>query len=55
VWIHAISPDFVSIGADSKHSNLREPPSEKVVELVKKLRGFTDVRTKSNLKRIVDI
>jgi protein gp37 len=51
-WLIDIEPNFVSIGADSKGHGLPEPPKEKVVELVKKLNDFTEVRVKSNIKRI---
>lgn len=52
-WMELIQPKFVSIGADSKGHNLPEPPGEKVRELIKALREFTDVRIKENLKRIL--
>jgi len=52
-WLLDITPDFVSIGADSKHHHLPEPSEEKIVELVRLLQenGFY-VHLKKNLKRI---
>jgi len=52
-WIRSIKPDFVSIGADSKGHNLPEPSPEKVRELIKGLEKFTEVKIKSNLKRLM--
>lgn len=51
-WIRDIAPDFVSVGADSKEHNLPEPPVEKVTSLIEELKQFTEVRVKSNLKRL---
>jgi hypothetical protein len=51
-WIKTIQPDFVSIGADSKHHNLPEPSSEKVEELISSLQNITHVVIKDNLKRL---
>jgi DNA repair photolyase len=50
--IKEISPEFVSIGADSKNSNLPEPSKEKIEELIKELRNFTEVKLKYNLKKL---
>ena len=47
------SPDFVSIGADSKDHNLPEPSADKIHKLIKGLRKFTEVRLKSNLQRLL--
>jgi len=47
-----ISPDFVTIGADSKKTRLPEPSPKKIHDLVTRLRTFTDVRLKPNLKRL---
>ena len=52
-WIKVIQPDFVSIGADSKNNNLPEPPRQKVLDLIDELKKFTEVKVKSNLKRII--
>lgn len=46
-------PKFVSIGADSKGHHLPEPPREKIIELIKELKTFTEVREKPNLKRLM--
>jgi len=52
-WIKGIQPDFVSIGADSKGYGLPEPPRWKVLKLIDELKKFTEVKVKSNLKRII--
>lgn len=52
-WIKDIGPRFVSIGADSKGSNLPEPDPQKVKDLIEVLKKFTDVKIKSNLKRLL--
>lgn len=49
--IKITNPKFVSIGADSKHSNLVEPTGEKINLLIKKLLEFTEVKVKYNLER----
>ena len=51
-WIQDIKPDFVSIGADSKNNGLPEPSSNDVKQLIDALKQFTEVRVKSNLKRL---
>ena len=51
-WIKQITPEFVSIGADSKGHNLPEPSWDKVSLLVDKLKRFTEVKLKDNLKRL---
>lgn len=51
-WIKCIKPEWVNIGADSKGHNLPEPPPEKVKELIEELKGITEVKLKSNLKRL---
>jgi hypothetical protein len=48
-----IKPSFVTIGADSKNHNLSEPSREEIMELIKRLRKFTQVRTKPNLGRLL--
>jgi DNA repair photolyase len=47
------SPDWVNIGADSKHHNLPEPPKEKVIALIETLvtEGIK-ILNKSNLQRL---
>jgi len=52
-WMQQIAPKFISIGADSKNHNLPEPPREKVKELLKELRKFTQVKVKKNLDRLL--
>lgn len=47
------SPDFISIGADSKGSQLLEPNSVLIKELIERLKGFTEVRIKPNLERLL--
>jgi len=52
-WMEIISPEFISIGADSKGNKLPEPPAGKVKELIQELKKFTQVRIKHNLSRIL--
>lgn len=52
--IQSIDPVFVSIGADSCNCGLPEPSPEKVSLLISKLEGFTEVRVKDNLKRLLE-
>ena len=51
-WIKDISPEFVSIGADSKGHNLPEPKPEKLKLLIGGLQKITEVKLKDNLKRL---
>ena len=51
--IRWVSPEFVSIGADSKNHNLPEPPAGKIKELIAELGKFTEVRIKPNLNRLL--
>jgi DNA repair photolyase len=53
-WIKEISPEFVSIGADSKGHHLPEPPAGKVRELIAELEKFTKVIRKENLRRLLN-
>jgi protein gp37 len=56
VWLKAMAPRFVNIGADSrpaKDRDLPEPSKEEVLALIAELEKFTEVRIKSNLKRII--
>ena len=53
--IRGIRPKFVSIGADSKRRNLKEPDREKLVTFMNALNQFTEVRAKENLKRVLAI
>ena len=52
-WIRTLSPNFVSIGADSRFSKLPEPSKEKLLELIAELNEVTVVRLKKNLDRII--
>lgn len=52
-WMKDIAPKYISIGADSKGHNLPEPSEEKIKLLIKELRGFTEVKIKDNLKRLL--
>lgn len=52
-WLYEIEPEFVSIGADSKGHGLPEPSKEKILELIKQLKQFTEVKIKDNLNRIL--
>ena len=52
-WIFQLSPEFVSIGADSKGHKLPEPSPEKTRALVEQLRCITKVHVKDNLKRLL--
>ena len=52
-WMKTINPEFVSIGADSKHNNLPEPPAEKIQSLIDELKKFTEVKVKDNLRRLL--
>lgn len=53
-WIEIIKPQFVSIGADSKGTNLREPSPEKIIDLINELKYITKIKIKPNLKRILE-
>jgi len=50
--IQEVKPNWVNIGADSKHHNLPEPSYEKVMRLKERLEIFTTVKLKSNLERL---
>lgn len=54
-WIQEINPEFVSIGADSGKNNLPEPASEKLKELLEILNKITEVRSKKNLSRLLEV
>ena len=53
-WIEDINPLFVSIGADSKKHNLKEPTGKKIRELIVELKKITEVRIKKNLKPLFE-
>jgi len=48
--IKAIKPSFAYIGYDNYNHGLPEPPLSKTIELMKQLKEFTEVRTKSYSK-----
>jgi len=53
--LQGINPAIITIGADSKNSNLPEPSYNKIVEFVNKLiKNKFKVYLKHNLKRILD-
>ena len=54
IMIKNIKPEWINIGADSKGHNLQEPSKEKVFALIDELKKITDVKIKSNLKRIIN-
>lgn len=51
--IASIEPQWVNIGADSKGHKMPEPSPDKIHALIKELKGFTEVRLKKNLKRLL--
>lgn len=51
-WIKTVNPEFVSVGADSKHHNLPEPSPQKVERLIVELQNITNVVIKDNLQRL---
>ena len=51
--IKKANPIQVNIGADTGHNNLPDPTKEKVLELITELKGFTIVKPKPNLNRIL--
>ena len=52
--IEACNPEWVNIGADSKHSGLPEPSAEKINKLIKNLKlANIEVKIKDNLKRLI--
>lgn len=52
--IKKCNPEQVNIGADSGNNGLPEPPIEKVLELIDRLKGFTIIAKKKNLDRLVN-
>lgn len=52
IMIKNIEPQWVAIGADSKHHHLVEPSAEKIETLITELKKFTEVKIKDNLKRL---
>lgn len=54
-WVNELQPEFVSIGADSKNNHLVEPDSDKIINLITELKGFTELKIKANLQRLLNI
>jgi DNA repair photolyase len=52
--IRTIRPKFVTIGADSKGHHLIEPSRDEVLELIKELLRFVEIREKKNLGRLLE-
>ena len=52
-WFGRIEPEFVSIGADSQGHKLPEPRASELKRLIGMLQGFTRVKLKSNLSRLL--
>ena len=53
--VEMISPEFITIGADSKGHGLKEPEPEKVLKLLDGLNKMkVEIRQKSNLERLFD-
>jgi protein gp37 len=51
--IKTANPKWVNIGADSKGHGLPEPSGDKIKGLICQLELFTEVKLKSNLKRLI--
>jgi len=52
-WLRAISPKFVSIGADSGNNHLPEPSSGELKDLIEALKEITEIKLKNNLNRLL--
>lgn len=52
-YLRDLKPVFVSIGADSQHHKLPEPPADKILKLIEELKKFTEVKIKPNLNRLI--
>lgn len=50
--IRKCKPSWVNIGADSKGHKLPEPSKDKILDLIMELEEFTEVKKKTNLKRL---
>lgn len=51
--VRDINPEWVNIGANTNSKiRLPEPPAGKIIELISELENFTEVKIKSNLKRL---
>jgi len=54
--IQVIKPDFVNIGADSKHHNLPEPTYAEVLDLIERIKkAGVVIKIKSNLARLAKV
>ena len=51
--IKEINPEFVYVGADSGGHGLPEPSKDKIEDLIKELKKFTEVKIKDNVKRLM--
>jgi len=51
--IKRCNPEQVNIGADSGNNGLPEPPIDKVLELIERLKDFTSIYEKKNLNRLL--
>ena len=51
--LEAVAPDHVYIGVDSGKNGLPEPTADELAGLIEDLRGFTDVRLKKGIERIL--
>lgn len=52
--LRSISPDIISVGANTSHVKLPEPTADELLDMIERFRDITaDVRLKNNLKRII--
>lgn len=51
--IETCNPSQVNLGFDSKRHNMPEPTKEKTLELISRLKEFTNVDIKTNAKRVL--
>ncbi len=51
--IERCEPEQVNIGADTGNNSLPEPPADKILELVERLKTFTTIAQKRNLGRLL--
>lgn len=52
-WFYQLRPNFVSVGADSKNNKLPEPTAKKLRLFMGELEKITEIKIKSNLKRLM--
>lgn len=56
MWLEAIQPTFVTIGADSKGHGLQEPSAQQILDLIAGIQALKiEIRKKTNLARLVDL